>query len=160
MLTIFSCPKHPSQACPDSPLFFRVLLHVSVAVLCPLATHDLTYGTGLNLARGGPTRFRKSKDDMVDVSKEAGLGVQIKFIWENLHSHSALAMGMLLTATSNQLIGGVFPISVAYLNWRPIYTRAVLEAFFSQPSDVQLQLKIEFHSNCESSQTLSNDVKS
>ena len=60
---------------------FRVLLRVSVAVLCPLATHALTYGSGLNLARGGPTRFRKSKDDMVDVSREARLGEQINTDW-------------------------------------------------------------------------------
>lgn len=64
----------------SSTSFFRLLLRVSVAVLCPLATQDLTYGTGLNLARGGPTRFKKSNDDMVDVSKELRLGVQIKFI--------------------------------------------------------------------------------
>ena len=105
MLTIFSCPKPPtSRPCPDSPPppcfgFYCV----SVAVLCRFATHDLTYATGLNLARGGPTRFRKSKDDMVDVSREVRLGVQIKFICENLRSHSALAIGMLLTATSNSI---------------------------------------------------------
>ena len=51
---------------------------MSLAVLCPLATHDLTIGTGFNLARGSPKRFRNSKDDMADVSNEAWLGVQIK----------------------------------------------------------------------------------
>lgn len=43
------------------------------AVLCPFDSHDLTYGTGLNLTRGGPTRFRKSKDDMVGMSKQLGM---------------------------------------------------------------------------------------
>src|SRR6218665_2104852 len=60
-----------------------------------LAIHDFTYGSGFHSRKGGPKREMKRREDICSTRRSIYdlRGVQIKFIFLNPRSHSAVLTG-------------------------------------------------------------------
>ena len=86
------------------------LLLVSMAECHPLSNHSSTYFEGWKSLRGGPTILMNKSAEIVLVFNEALVGVAIRFICENPHSHSLEEMGLVFRVCikSSSFSGYVF----------------------------------------------------
>ena len=79
---------------------------VDSAFLLPYANQDLTYGSGLNSATGGPTRLMNINDDMWLMLRELS-SVQMMFMRLDPLSHLAVLTGKDSTELMKRRIGPV-----------------------------------------------------
>jgi hypothetical protein len=91
---------------------------VSVAEWRFWSGHESTYFSASEHARGGPRILIKSKEEIVLVVSKALVGLMIKFICDNPHSHSLDEIGIILRAHFNCFSTSITVFSIR-CSWNP-----------------------------------------